>query len=619
MNAVREVLLVRATLAASMLLIFAAAASANAEPYQIQTNSPVHVTGTGNEVVLIYGDAPDARWVEITIGNATHEAAVHDGSFHLTVLAPAPGTYAVTGTWSAETVEPGGVTHATTGHLAGGMLTVLGRGYGDVPAGTVTVLPGAHLEGCEGCVSYTTDMVDAGGYVLVSNTDDGRHQFKTDSLWAVPSTGNLDPGESVRLPFNSEGGALYRCVYHPWLGFTVESTGMYTPEPGPGAIHVEAPPYAGESVRIGITHTGAAAMAHVIIIQNGQVLSADSVPLAGGYGMHVADSSEWRVGEVLVSVSAGADHATETISVRPPPGAAERSGRITGYDGVDGILISGGLARPVGLISLDAALDATRQVCRLGSDAVFRGDAGTGRGSHYVEGTVWCDGVNLGVYLLESGLAITDPAECGMAQSEWLTPYCRPEQGQQGRLHVPDATDGARDAAGGGDDAGMDGTDGTNSTNSMDSTDSMDSMDSENGTDGTEPDGGDGAAEDTIIIIPDAPAIPDAGGPEFETVDTCDHITDPECPCPDGWVRNGDWCDPDWYEGIDGAAGAAGDAVGAVSGAAEEAIAEGVGGARGTAVDAFSGFFDWLGEILMEIPRLFEALGQWVFDQWLRA
>ena len=99
---------------------------------------------------------------------------------------------------------------------------------------------------------------------------------------------------------------------------------------------------------------------------------------------------------------------------------------------------------------LDAASDATRQVCPVGRDALFRGDAGLApSGSHYLEGTVWCDGVNLGVYLRESGLAITDPAECGLARSEWLVSYCHP-----GREPPPDGEDpAARDPAGVADDA----------------------------------------------------------------------------------------------------------------------------------------------------------------------
>ena len=591
-------------LAASVLIVLAAgAASAEAEPYHIMTNSPVHVTGTGNEVVLVYGDAPDAQWVRVTIHDTTYESVVRGGSFHVTVPAPPPGTYGVTGTWGSSSLEPaaGGMAETTTtGHLVDGILTVLGRGYGDVPAGTVTIPPGAHEEGCAGCVDHPAGTIEAGGYVLVSNADTERHQFTTRSAWAVESTGNLDPGESVRLPFNSQGGAAYRCVYHPWLEFEVQSTGMYTPPETAGALLLETPGHAGESVRVGIIHTGAAAVAHIVFIQDGQVLAAGTAPLTDGHGVYVADSSEWRVGEVIVSVSAGADHSTGTISVRPPPGAAERSGTVTGYDGPDGILIDGGLARPAGVIPLGAASGATRQVCPLGGEALFRGDAGLApRGSQYSTGTVWCDGMNLGVYLLEGGLAITDPAECGLARAEWLAPYCFPDTGgpQSGLPALPEGADAA---------------------------DSADGQNSDIIVVVVDPDAPDGAGDagapdmsDTPDTIPgDLPAIPgDVAEPDvpgMQEDDTCDHYTDPECPCPEGWARNGEWCDPDWYGGIDATA----DAAGGAAGGAGDMAAGAAGGIRDGMVDALGGFFGWAYEGLYNIPRFFMDLGEWMYDQW---
>lgn len=616
-----------ATYAVMALAVAALAAAAAADAYgqyAIQTNSPVHVVGTGNEVALIYGDAPGAHRVEIVVDGVQYESQVRDGSFHVTIQAPAPGTYPVSGVWVAESAGPPGsglAVQVTTGHLEPAVLTILGRGYGDVPDGSVTILAGAHDEGCAGCVEYTADAIGAGGYVLISNADSEKHQFVTESHWAARSTGNLDSGESVRLPFTSEGLATYACIYHPWLEFEVRSTGMYVADDGPGAIHLESPPYAGDSVRIGITHTGGAAMAHVIFIQNGQVLSAGTAALSDGYGVYVVDASGWRVGEVIVSVSAGPDHATDTISVRPPPGAAERSGRITGYEGLDGILVNGGLARPAGIIPLDAASDATRQVCQLGQDALFRGDAGLApAGTHYTEGTVWCDGVNLGVYLLESGLAIADPAECGMAQSEWLLPYCYP-----GRLGVPETNKPVADASGievVEPSGATDTHDAGPETGGMDPAEDLAVPDPE-----PDPTADAGGPQDNIIIIPDdVPAVPDAGGPEFESVgDVCDHLTDPECPCPEGWVRNGDWCDPDWYGGIDAAAGAAGDAAagaGDAVGDAASGVGDAVGGTIATGADGIregmvgtlSGFFGWISEGFSEIPRLFLELGRWLVD-----
>lgn len=624
-----------AALAVPLLALLAAVAAAGAYgPYAIQSNSPVHVTGTGNEVALIYGDAPGADWVEITIHGIVYESQVRGGSFHITVPAPPPGAYDVTGVWKAESLEPSGngwTEQTTTGHLEPALLTILGRGFGDVPDGTVTVLDGAHAEGCDGCVEYTTDVVDAGGYVLVANADSANHRFVTDSLWAVRSTGNLDPGESVRLPLHSEGSATYRCAYHPWLEFAVSSTGRYEPAESAGAIHLDAPPYAGDAVRVGITHTGGAAVAHVIFIQDGQVLAAGTAPLADGRGVYTVDASGWRVGEVIVSVSAGADHATDTISVRPPPGAAERTGRVTGYDGLDGILINGGLARPAGLIPLDAASEATRQVCQLDRDALFRGDAGLApRGAHYTEGTVWCGGVNLGVYLLESGLAIADPAECGLARSDWLVQYCH--GGVRG---------GAQDGAGA--DAQEDeqySVDGAAQETVQDATPEDAQETAQDAVPDTAPDtaqdavqggeqdvaqgaepadsGGERDGHAPIVIPTDVPAVPDAGGPEFEHIgeDSCDPITDPECPCPEGWVRNGEWCDPDWSEGIGGAADAAGDAVGGAGGMIGDTVG-GVGdGMRDSAVGALGGAFGWIADRLAEIPRLALGFGEWIVEEW---
>ena len=630
-----------ACMVATPYVIFDAAANT---PYLIYTNTPVHYTGTGNEVVLVYGDAPDADWVYVTLNGVVHESAVMDGAFHLTIIAPPPGTYAVTGSWRAESIDPDGSEHVTTGHLSGATLAIFGRGYGDTPSGTATILPGAHLDDCSDCMSYTTDVIEAGGYVLVSNTDSERHQFTTHVVTAVPSTGNLDPGESVRLPFNSETDALYRCVYHPWLEFTVQSTGMYMPDDTRGAIHIDAPSFAGDSVRIAVTHTGAANMAHVIFIQHGRVLEAGTLTLASGYGQYIADASEWGVGEVIVSVSAGADHNTETISVRPPPGAAERSGRITGYDGLDGVLINGGIARPVGLIPLDAAMDATRQVCALGVDAVFRGDIGAGRGgAHYLEGTVWCDGVNLGVYLLESGLAITDPAECGTATSEWLQTYCHTSRDSESKLHIPDEpieygvipTDDNDETSG--DQTTQDQTtqdqttqDQSGGSNAVDNSGVVGGPDSDaNVTNPGTPGDADSSPGSSISVdetpvdtrdpffeTDDSLAIPDAGGLEFDQVEVqCDHLTDPECPCPDGWVRNGDWCDPDWYETMDDA----GEMVSGAADAVDDHIDDGVGGVRDSIVGGTSDAFDWMAENLLEFANMFSEIGRWFTDQipWL--
>ena len=597
-----------AVLTVLAVLAVATMGVASAEPYRIMTNSPVHVTGSGNEVVLVYGSAPDAQLVEIVLGDNSYEIQVRDGSFHLTVPAPPPGTYVLTGTWQSDTLEigPGGyVEKTTTGHLGGGMLTVLGRGFNDVPGGSVTISPGAHLEGCVGCVDYTDDLVEAGGYVLVSNADAENHQFVTHSVWAVESTGNLDPGESVRIPFNAEGTATYTCIYHPWLEFKVQSTGMYRPVDSGGAIILDVPDHAGDSVRIGITHTGAAAVAHVVFIQAGQVLAAGTAPLTDGYGVFTVGATDWKVGEVIVSVSAGTDHVTDTISVRPPPGAAERSGRVTGYDGPDGILIDGGMARPAGIIPLDAASEATRQVCGVGQQAVFRGDVGLApRGSQYTLGTVWCDGVNLGVYLLESGLAITDAAECGLARADWLAPYCFPETTVGGTGTTTDVTM---------DNSTQDDQDtiiiGDSSITVVEPDVIQDDQDIPQKPDDTE-----------FTLIPDdIPPIPDnIGEPDYGQTDTCDHFTDPTCPCPEGWVRNGDWCDPDVYAGLDSAADAAGefaDDAGDAAGGVLDDVAGPAGEIGGGMLDSVTGFFGWVAEWLSNIPTMIMDLGAWLVDK----
>ena len=586
-----------------VIMLAVAFGAASAEPYRIMTNSPVHTTGAGNEVVLVYGEAPGAQWVEITIGGQTHTAPVRDGSFHLTAPAPAPGAYGVVGIWGSETLEPvgdGWVETTTTGHLVDGLLTVLGRGYGDIPAGTATISPGAHQDGCDGCVDYTTGTIEAGGYVMVSNADTESHQFTTGTLWAVESTGNLNPGESVRLPFNSEGVAAYRCMYHPWLEFTIRSTGLYVPDEDSGSLHLEAPGHAGDGVRVGITHTGGAAVAHLVFIQDGQVLAAGTAPLTDGYGVYTVDATGWLVGEVIVSVSAGLDHATETISVRPPPGAAERSGAITGYDGPDGILINGGLARPAGIIPLDAATDATRQVCMVSHEAVFRGDMGLApRGSHYSEGTVWCGGVNLGVYLLESGLAIADPAECGLARSEWLAQYCFP--GPDGETATPTII---RD----------DMVDGPVDDPDVVVVDEPAGVLVEEPTEPVEEPTDEPVDDQPPVIISDIPVMPDPSTitePDFQPEPQCDHLVDPTCPCPEGWVRNGEWCDPDFNAGFD----AAGEVADEAAAGAGEAITSTTEGIREGAVDALSGFFGWAAEGLANVPRFFTELGEWIVDR----
>lgn len=608
-----------------MLVLGMGVGIASAEPYRIMTNSPVYVAGSGNEVVLVYGEAPDAQWVDIVLANQTHTVQVRDGSFHLTIPAPPPGTYALTGIWQSETLEagPGGyVEKVITGHLNSGLLTVLGRGFDDAPGGSATISPGAHREGCVDCVDYTAGVVEAGGYVLVSNADSENHQFVTRSAWAVESTGNLDPGESVRIPFNAEGTAAYACIYHPWLEFSVQSSGMYKPADAGGSIILEVPDHAGDSVRVGITHTGGAAVAHVVFIQGGTVLEAGTAPLTDGYGVFTVDAVGWRVGEVIVSVSAGPDHTTETVSVRPPPGAAERSGRITGYDGPDGILINGGVARPAGIIPLDAASEATRQVCQVGQQAVFRGDIGLApRGTQYVLGTVWCDGVNLGIYLLESGLAITDTAECEMARADWLTPYCFPQLAEDDVPMVAGTNGTGGDTIS--DGTGMDNQDTVDGMNDMDGTGGQDMM---NGTASEDSQGvkPEEPAEEMFVLIPDdIPAVPgNVGEPDYQKEDVCDHFTDPTCPCPEGWVRNGDWCDPDVYAGLDSAAdavddaaGDAGDMMGGVMDEAGKAFSGPAEDVKGGMIDTLSGFFGWIAEGLASIPTMFLDLGKWLVDR----
>lgn len=574
-------------------------AYASAEPYQILTNSPVHVTGAGNESVLVYGEAPGAQRVEITIHDHTHGGVVRDGRFHLVVPVPPPGAYGVHGVWHHTAMEPsaGGMAEtATVGHLAVGLLTVLGYGYGDEPAHTVVVRQGAHDEGCAGCVDHPSGAVEAGGYVLVSNADTEGHRFVTESLRTVHSTGHLDPGESVRLPFNSGGEYMYRCAYHPWLGFAVAATGMYEPVHAGSALVLETPGFAGESVRVGIYHTGGADTAHVVFVQGGRVLEAGMAPLADGRGVYTADAREWRVGEVVVSVSAGVDHAAGTVSVRPPPGAAERAGYITGYEGMNGILINGGLARPAGIITLDAAADATRQVCGTGREALFRGDPGlASRGSHHSEGTVWCDGVNLGVYLLESGLAMADPVRCSMAQAEWLVPYCRHGAGFSDAAGSPDAEppDGAGPTLTISDDLpeGAELPDGPS--------EGGEPPDVAEPPDAAEPPDD---AEFPVIVLEDLPPIPE--GVAEPDVPVCDHHADPACPCPEGWVRNGEWCDPDWQDAAD-AAGEAGETVG-----------EAAGEIREEAVHMLGGFFEWayngmaaIGDFVVDFSR--GLVGDW--------
>ena len=544
-----EVLFVRAGAAALILVSMVAAASG--EPYHIMTNSPVHITGTGNESIRVYGEAPGALTVIITIANQTYEGMVRDDTYHVVIPAPDPGVYSVSGTWHANTL------HANTaGHLAGTTLTVFGMEYGAEPDTIVTVHPGAHLPECSNCMDHTDGIVEAGGHVLVSNADTEGHQFATDYGGAAPTTGHIDPGESVRLSFTHEGEASYRCMYHPWLVFAVNTAGTHRAPNTDGVIVLDAPDFAADSVRLAISHTGGAEAAHIIFIQYGEVLEAGVIRMTDGYGTYVADAREWSIGEVIVSVSAGMDHTSDTISVRPPPGAAERTGRVTGYDGPDGILVDNILARPAGITSLDAAGTATRQICMEGREALFRGDAGLAP-LHYIEGTIWCGGVNLGVYLLESGLAMADPAVCHMVEAPWLAPYCGitpvyvDEPVQEVEPDIPE--------------------------------DIIPDIPEDIIPEITIPEI---VVPEIIIPADDPPAIPHTG---------CDHYTDPTCPCPEGWVRNGEWCDPE----------------GTIMDATAQDVGIAVDDTREEAVDALAAAFEWLfgvfgdmGDFIMDASRM---------------
>lgn len=526
-----------------------------AEDYHIQTNSPVHVTPAGNAFVTIFGTAPGADHVNITIRDTSYVIPVRDGGFYTSIQPPPlAGTYSVTGTWYGRTTQQVGSVWTeteTTGHLIDGILSVT-YDVQDAPTnGMITVLSGAHEPDCINCMHNDAQNIEAGDIILISNTDTERHQFTTDVVHAVQSTGNLDPGESVRMPFEHAGVVQYTCAYHPWLSYTIHTTGVAPAQTIQEDIVLHMPEYAGEGVRIEVEYTGRDAVAHVVIIQSGEILSAGTIPLTDGRGTYVTDTANWRVGEVIVSVSVHDKHTTGTISVRPPPGAAERSGKITGYEGSDGILINGGLARPAGIIPLDAAVEATRHICTIGDDAIFRGDLGLASRS-YTEGTVWCEGVNLGVYLLESGLAITDTAQCVQARSEWLEPYCyqafsEPEPELEPEIEEPEL---------------------------------------EPEIEKPEP-----VESPTMIIeVPpaeDVPAIPDTGTMAVP-VDYCDHVTDQSCPCPEGWKRESGWCTPDVQEAV-----------------------QDVEGMRDDAVDGISNFFRWIGDAL---HQLFGGVGEWLVE-----
>ena len=541
-----------------------------------------------------------------------------------------PDNTAVSGVWHhAEKAAGGTAEIETVGHLAGGLLTILG--YGGEPDHTVVIRPGAHVPECTDCIEYPSDAVDVGGVVLVSNADEEGHRFVTESPGAA-STGHLGPGESVQLPFNREGNASYGCVYHPWLEFVVETTGLYEPDMVEGVLVLEMPAFAGESAHVGIFHAGGAHTAHVIFIQNGQVVEAGAAPLVEGYGVYTADAWGWNVGEVTVSVSAGVDHTTGIIGVRPPPGAAERLGYVTGYKGADGILINGMAARPAGVIPLDAAADATRQVCVVGQEALFRGDAGLAvRGQHYLEGTVWCGGVNLGVYLLESGLAMADVVECSVAQAEWLAPYCSYDVWSN-HTEPPNHTESLNDTEPPNHTESLNDTEPPNHTESLNDTEppnhtrspSDAEMRDDTGQSGDAewlhisehsdeppgkcpPDGtcqpGADTMEDTeypMLSIDDLPPIPDnVAEPDMQM---CDHYTDTACPCPDGWVRNGEWCDPDWPDTIDDLGKTVGDAAKDADAAA--------GDVRAGVVDALSGFFEWIYEGMAAVGNFVINLGR---------
>lgn len=493
--------------------------------YTIQTNSPVIIQGTGTEVVLIYGGAPVGSTVYVTIQNVTYEGATTDGGYQITIPADmGAGTWPVTGIWE---IVSGDIT--TTGHLTGTSLTISMQNGATRPVGIVTIHEGAHAN-CENCITYEgMAIIPAGDAIQVINADSEKHQFKS----SKSSTGNLDAGESIRMSVITQGMDVFTCIYHPWLSFEVRGTGEYHGSDESGAITLDMPDKAGESVRIGITYTGKAQLAHIVAIQKGQILDAKSLPLTDGYGVVEMDAREWLVGDVIISASVGDDHTTGVISILPPTISNERVGIVTGYVGLDGILIDGIPSHPTTIKPYDMAGGVVRELCPVGSQAVFLGDTGLISGAAvYEQGLVTCGGVNLGIYLLESNLATPDDELCLLSDMEYMIPYCFPEEPaivvatpeEPPEVVIPEIPVVEEEVESGEPNIVY-------------------------ATPDKPPEATDDIPDDVYIPSPSGADFDDSNNPADDILDDiqdaipeCDFVTDPTCPCPEGMIRDGEWC-----------------------------------------------------------------------------
>ncbi|MDC0605486.1 PEFG-CTERM domain-containing protein, partial [Nitrosopumilus sp.] len=109
--------------------------------------------------------------------------------------------------------------------LVTGMISMVPASFADHSEITITPIPGSGSPGCEGldgCYDPSTAIVEVGGVVIFSNTDNVPHTFSSgipsdDVIGTEFNSGMLAPGDSSKWTPENVGEFTYFDMIHPWM------------------------------------------------------------------------------------------------------------------------------------------------------------------------------------------------------------------------------------------------------------------------------------------------------------------------------------------------------------------------------------------------------------------
>ena len=111
--------------------------------------------------------------------------------------------------------------------LVSGTATAVPGAFADHPEVTIVPVPGSAVPGCEeteeGCNIPNNAIVDLGGKVIMSNTDNVAHTWVSgvitdaDSVGAVFDSSLVLPNQVYEWTPNAVGEYPYFCIVHPWM------------------------------------------------------------------------------------------------------------------------------------------------------------------------------------------------------------------------------------------------------------------------------------------------------------------------------------------------------------------------------------------------------------------